>query len=120
MVYGGWDPNMEVEGRVDLIFGNSHLLETRIWTWKVRLRPRYERWTAANPANGGMEHVGHSAILAPGRKDGVQVLPFGRCVQGGLFSVLSLNYLVLKGAAIEFRYRNLVLLKNATFFIWCC
>ena len=88
--------------------------------WKVRLRPRYKRWTTTDPANGGTERVGHWAVLMPGGKDGVHVLPFGGHVQGSLFLVLSLNYLILKGAAIEFRYYNLVLLKITTFFIWCC
>jgi hypothetical protein len=87
MVYGGWDPNSaDVEGGGDdLIFGDSHLLDTRTWTWRVGPRPRYERSTAADPANGGAERAGHSAVLAPGGRNGVQVLAFGGRVQGGEF-----------------------------------
>ena len=85
MVHGGWDPNTEVESGDDLIFGDSYLLDTKTWTWKVGPRPRYEKSTAADPGNGGAERVGHSAVLAPGGKTGVQVLAFGGRVQGGEF-----------------------------------
>lgn len=84
MVYGGWDPNTEVENGHDLIFGDSYLLDTKTWTWTLGPKPRYEK-SGANSSNGGADRVGHSAVLAPGGKHGVQVLAFGGRVQGGEF-----------------------------------
>lgn len=75
MVYGGWDPNMEDEKGDDLIFGDSFLLDTKTWTWSKGPKPRYASFNGA-ASNGGLERVGHSAVLAPGG-DGVQVLAFG-------------------------------------------
>jgi hypothetical protein len=91
MVYGGWDPNTEVVGENegdDLIYGDSYLLDTKTWMWKVGPRPRYEGGGSGNPTkNGGAERVGHTAVMAPGgdNKNGVQVLAFGGRVQGGEF-----------------------------------
>jgi hypothetical protein len=94
MVYGGWDPNTEVVGENndgdDLIYGDSYLLDTKTWTWKVGPRPRYEGGSSSGVhtvKNGGAERVGHTAVLAPGgdNKNGLQVLAFGGRVQGGKF-----------------------------------
>jgi hypothetical protein len=82
MIYGGWDPNTEVENGDDMIFGDSYLLDTKTWSWRTGPKPRYE---ASTSTNGGSERVGHSAVLAPGGKHGVQVLVFGGRVQGGAF-----------------------------------
>eukprot|EP00804_Cyclotella_cryptica_P010864 CCRYP_008793-RA/>CCRYP_008793-RA protein AED:0.00 eAED:0.00 QI:1125/-1/1/1/-1/1/1/198/434 len=85
LIYGGWDPNTEDEKGDDLIFGDSFLLDTKSWTWKKGPKPRYTSFnnTAAN--NGGLERVGHSAVLAPGA-EGVQVLAFGGRVLDGFSS----------------------------------
>lgn len=76
LVHGGWDPNTEDENGDDLIFGDSFLLDTKIWTWRRGPKPRYEKSSTKNASNGGAGRVGHSAVLAPG-SDGVQVLSFG-------------------------------------------
>ena len=83
MIYGGWDPNTEVENGDDMMFGDSYLLDTKTWSWRTGPKPRYEG--ASSSTNGGPERVGHSAVLAPGGKHGVQVLVFGGRVQGGTF-----------------------------------
>ena len=79
MIYGGWDPNTEVENGDDMMFGDSYLLDTKTWSWRTGPKPRYEG--ASSSTNGGPERVGHSAVLAPGGKHGVQVLVFGGRVQ---------------------------------------
>ena len=46
MVYGGWDPNTEVVGENegdDLIYGDSYLLDTKTWMWKVGIRGWWQR-----------------------------------------------------------------------------
>ncbi|KAL7513119.1 hypothetical protein ACHAXN_010177 [Cyclotella atomus] len=81
MIYGGWDPNTEDEKGDDLIFGDSFLLDTKTWTWSKGPKPKYASFNG-NAANGGLERVGHSAVLAPGG-DGVQVLAFGGRLRDG-------------------------------------
>lgn len=81
MIYGGWDPNTEDEKGDDLIFGDSFLLDTRSWTWSKGPKPKYASFDG-NAVNGGLERVGHSAVLAPSG-DGVQVLAFGGRLRDG-------------------------------------
>lgn len=82
MVYGGWDPNTEDEKGDDLIFGDSFMLDTKSWTWSKGPKPRYASFNGASVSNGGLERVGHSAVLAPGG-EGVQVLAFGGRLRDG-------------------------------------
>jgi hypothetical protein len=85
LIYGGWDPNTEDEKGDDLIFGDSFLLDTKSWTWKKGPKPRYASYNNAAAEYGGLERVGHSAVLAPGA-EGVQVLTFGGRVLDGFSS----------------------------------
>lgn len=85
MIYGGWDPNTEDENGDDLIFGDSYLLDTKSWTWSKGPKPRYEK-SKNNTANGGANRVGHSSVLAPGGKNGVQVLAFAGRVPENKFA----------------------------------
>jgi len=75
LVYGGWDPNTEDEKGDDLIFDDSFLLDTKSWTWSKGPKPKYQK--SKNASNGGANRVGHSSVLAPHEKNGVQVLSFG-------------------------------------------
>ena len=84
LVYGGWDPNTEDENGNDLIFGDSFLLDTTTWTWRIGPKPRYVK--SNNASNGGVDRVGHSAVLAPGGQHGVQVLVFGGRVHDNEFA----------------------------------
>lgn len=84
MVYGGWDPNTEDKDGNDLIFGDSFLLDTKTWTWRTGPKARYEKSKSAS--NSGANRVGHSAVLAPGGQNGVQVLVFGGRVHENAFA----------------------------------
>ncbi|KAL7522495.1 hypothetical protein ACHAWX_007181 [Stephanocyclus meneghinianus] len=82
LIYGGWDPDQKGD---DLIFGDSFLLDTKCWTWKKGPKPRYSSFNNAAAENGGLDRVGHSAVLAPGA-EGVQVLAFGGRLPDGFSS----------------------------------
>ena len=85
MIYGGWDPNTEDDKGDDLIFEDSFLLDTTTWTWRKGTKARYEK-SKNNASNGGAQRVGHSSVLAPGGKNGVQVLSFGGRVPENQFA----------------------------------
>lgn len=75
LIYGGWDPCADEDDEDGAeIFSDSFLLDTEIWSWSPGPSPRFVPKTEA--MNAGGKRVGHSAVLAPGRK-GTEVLVFG-------------------------------------------
>ena len=87
LIYGGWDLNMEEEegegDDADMIFGDTYLLDTEIWTWSVGPNPKYVGMSGA--PNGGTKRVGQSSVLAPS-EEGAEVLCFGGRVPNDEFS----------------------------------
>jgi len=74
LIHGGWDPNDETSDD-ELIFGDSHLLDTSTWTWKTGPKPKFSAGQRG-AVNGGCKRTGASSLLAPG-VDTSQVLMFG-------------------------------------------
>lgn len=76
LVYGGWDPNADDDDEEDgaeMIFQDSFLLDTELWSWSPGPNPRFFK---TETMNAGGKRVGHSAVLAPGQK-GTEVLVYG-------------------------------------------
>mmetsp|Transcript_37988 Transcript_37988/g.82650 ORF Transcript_37988/g.82650 Transcript_37988/m.82650 type:complete len:782 (-) Transcript_37988:521-2866(-) len=86
LIYGGWDLNLDEEAckdDADMIFEDSFLLDTELWTWSPGPKIKYDG--SSGVPNGGSRRVGHSAVLAPS-EEGAQVLVFGGRVPGDEFS----------------------------------
>lgn len=81
-IHGGWDPNDDQVDDEDMMFGDSFLLDTSTWTWKVGPKPKF---LSGAGDNGGLKRVGASSVLAPG-DDMSHVLIFGGRVPGDKFS----------------------------------
>ena len=85
LIYGGWDPCDEDEDFSDdkMICGDSFLLDTETWTW--RLGPNPKDMGQRGIENGGRKRTGASAVLASG--DGAsQVVVFGGRIPNDTFT----------------------------------
>ena len=88
LIYGGWDPNVDEDDATmsdaDYIFGDSFLLNTETWSWKVGPKAKFA-FPQSNVESGGLKRVGASSILAPG-DDMTQMLVFGGRIPTDKFS----------------------------------
>jgi hypothetical protein len=81
LIYGGWDPNAEDETNdEDTVFGDSYLLNTETWEWKIGPKPAFagdgQSVSHSLVQDGGERRVGHKSVLLQG-EGSAEVLVFG-------------------------------------------